>query len=142
MRWIAYASNESGREEIYVRRFIAASSGGKAGPALGEGKWQVSKDGAAAITAATSGSRPKWRADGKEIIFSGPTGSPMAVDVNGTGAAFQAGVPKQLFATPAAIGTWEVTADGKRFLMGMPSGGQTTDEPITVILNWQASLRK
>ena len=149
MRWIAYASNESGREEIYVRPFIAGAAAGtkgaasgSSGPVLGEGKWQVSKDGAATIVAVTSGSRPVWRADGKEIIFSGPNGSPMAVDVNGTGAAFQAGVPKQLFATPATIGTWDVTTDGKRFLMGVPPGGQTTDEPITVILNWQASLKK
>ncbi len=144
MRWIAYASDESGREEIYVRPFVAGTKGasGSSEPALGEGKWQVSKDGAATITPITSGSRPVWRADGKEIIFSGPNGSPMGVDVNGTGAAFQAGVPKQLFATPATIGTWDVTADGKRFLMGVPPGGQNTDEPITVILNWQASLKK
>ena len=56
MRWVAYASNESGRNEVYVRPFAASGPGGV--PAFGEGKWQVSRDG---------GSQPKWRADGKEI---------------------------------------------------------------------------
>ena len=66
----------------------------------------------------------------------------MAVDVNGSGPAFQAGVPKQLFPAPAGAGDWDVTADGKRFLMGVTPGGQSADEPITVILNWQSSLKK
>ncbi len=135
MRWIAYRSNESGRDEIYVRPFSASGSSGPGSsePRLGEGKWQISKDG---------GISPRWRADGKEIIFRNSNGSPEAVDVNGTGAAFQAGVPKQLFAGPGGNGDWDVTADGKRFFTTVPPGAQTPDEPITVILNWQASLRK
>jgi eukaryotic-like serine/threonine-protein kinase len=130
MRWIAYTSDESGRDEIYVRPFTASGLGG---PSLSEGKWQVSKDG---------GRLPRWRTESREVVFRAINGSPMAVDVNGTGAAFQAGVPKQLFAAPANVGDWDVTADGKRFLVGVPPGGQTADEPITVILNWQASLKK
>lgn len=49
MRWIVYTSNESGRDEVYVRPFLAHA------PALSEGRWQVSKDG---------GFTPKWSADG------------------------------------------------------------------------------
>ncbi len=127
MRRIAYVSNESGRNEIYVRPF---SVSGSSGPSLGAGKWQVSKDG---------GTQPRWRADGKEIIFHANF-SPMVVDVNETGAAFQPGVPKQLFAASPNPG-WDVTADGQRFLMGV-TPGQRGDEPITVVLNWQAALRK
>jgi eukaryotic-like serine/threonine-protein kinase len=134
-RWIAYLSNESGRNEIYVRPFV---SSGSSGPSLGEGKWQVSKDGAAA-------SIPKWRNDGKEIIFvspSPPFGSVMAVDVNGSGAAFQMGTPRQLFQTPART-AFDVTADGKRFLMTVsPGQAQHTPTPITIVLNWQADLKK
>jgi hypothetical protein len=131
-RWIAYVSNESGRNEIYVRQFV---SSGSSGPSLGEGKWQVSKDGAAAAI-------PKWRNDGKEIIFVGPVGSVMAVDVGGSGAAFQMGTPRQLFRAPARTGL-DVTADGKRFLMTVsPGQGQQTSTPITVVLNWQADLKK
>src|SRR5579864_2331049 len=131
MRWIAYTSNESGRAEVYVRPFTA--SGASGAPSLGEGRWQVSKDG---------GTLAKWRADGKELIFRAPNGSPMAVDVTATGAAFQAGVPKQLFAPPPNVSDWDVTADGKRFLAAVPPGQQATQTPITVVLNWQAALQK
>jgi hypothetical protein len=131
MRWIAYTSNESGRPEVYVRPFLASGSTGA--PSLGEGKWQVSKDG---------GTLAKWRADGKELIFRAPNGSPMAVDVSATGAAFQAGVPKQLFVLPPNVGDWDVTADDKRFLAAVPPGQQTNQTPITVVLNWQAALQK
>jgi Tol biopolymer transport system component/predicted Ser/Thr protein kinase len=131
MRWIAYTSNESGRPEVYVRPFLA--SGPTGAPSLGEGKWQVSKDG---------GTLAKWRAGGKELIFRAPNGMPMAVDVNATGAAFQAGVPKQPFALPPNVGDWDVTADGKRFLAAVPPGQQATQTPITVVLNWQAALQK
>jgi eukaryotic-like serine/threonine-protein kinase len=129
MRWVAYDSNESGRFEIYVRPFNAA---GSSGPSLGAGKWQVSKDG---------GTQPNWRADGKELAFRAPNGSPVAVEVDGAGPAFKAGIPKQLFAAPANVG-WDMTADGKRFFMAALPNQKATDEPITVVLNWQAELKK
>jgi Tol biopolymer transport system component len=81
-RWVAYLSNESGRLEVYVRPFVASGSAGA--PSLGDGKWQVSKDGAALAL-------PKWRSDGKELVFIGTGNRMMAADVNGSGAAFQAG---------------------------------------------------
>jgi len=129
-RWVAYVSNETGRNEIYVRPFV---SSGSSGPSLGEGKWQVSKDG---------GTNPKWRADGKEIIFSfGP--AMMSVDVNGAGAGFQMGTAKQLFQFPPNNG-WDITSDGKRFMMIVApnQGVQAAPTPITVVLNWQADLKK
>jgi Tol biopolymer transport system component len=130
MRWIAYESNDSGRYEIYVRPFNAS---GSSGPSLGEGKWQVSKDG---------GSFPLWRGDGKELVFRASNGSPMAVDVSSNGAAFQPGVPKQLFALPQNVGDWNITADGKRFLVSMPPKQESASTPITIVLNWQAELKK
>jgi len=129
MHWVAYDSNESGRFEVYVRPFNAS---GSSGPSLGPGKWQISKDG---------GAQPKWRSDGKELIFRAPNGSPVGVDVDGDGPAFKAGIPTQLFAAPANNG-WDVTADGKRFFMAVPPNQKATDEPITVLLNWQAELKK
>jgi serine/threonine protein kinase len=137
MRWISYVSVESGRAEIYVRPFLAGSNGasGPSGPSLGEGKWQVSKDGGSGP--------PRWRADGKELIFSALNGSMMSVDVSANGSAFQPGVPKQLFAAPEGHGgDWDVTSDGKRFLMGIAPMQKVVDEPITVVLNWQAALKK
>jgi eukaryotic-like serine/threonine-protein kinase len=126
-RWIAYVSNESGRNEIYVRPFVAS------GPSLGEGEWPVSKDGAKDET-------PKWRGDGKEILFSALNNAIMAVDVNGSGAAFQMGAPKQLFIAPANA-SWDVTRDGERFLMSVAQA-QNTRDAITVVLNWQADLKR
>jgi len=133
MRWIAYTSNESGRSEIYVRPFSA--SGPSGAPALGEGKWQVSKDG---------GNNAKWRADGKEIIFQAPPNgtAKMAVDVKTNGTAFEAGIPQRLFQSPDDYG-WDVTGDGKRFLLSvLPLGQQAAQVPITVVLNWPAQLKK
>jgi len=130
MHWIAYTSTESGQNEIYVRPFISSGPSGE--PALGEGKWQISKDG---------GTMARWRGDGKEIIFRDPTGSPMAVDMSGNGSAFQVGVPKQLFAAPQNT-DWDVTADGNRFLMTVAPAKQGAQAPITVVLNWQADLKK
>jgi eukaryotic-like serine/threonine-protein kinase len=132
MRWIAYSSNESGRYEVYVRPFTASGSSGA--PSLGEGKWQVSKDG---------GDNPKWRADGKEIIFEAPPNGTarMAVNVKANGAAFEIGVPQRLLSDPGGNG-WDVTADGKRFLLATPQSQQVAQVPITVVLNWPAQLKK
>jgi Tol biopolymer transport system component len=127
-RWFAYSANDSGRLEVYVQPFTPPG----AGSAPATGKWQISRDG---------GRRPKWRADGKELIFRAPNGSPMAVDIS-TSPAFQAGIPKPLFTMPAGAGNWDVTADGKRFLAAVPQAQQNTSTPITVVLNWEAGLKK
>ncbi len=133
-RWIAYISNESGRFEVYIRPFAASPT-----PSLGEGKWQVSRDGAWAVAAAAQATL-KWRKDGRELLFEGANNSIMAVDVSGNGTAPLLGTPKQIFTAPANNG-WDVTADDSRFLMSvLPGGGGQT--PITVVLNWQADLRK
>ena len=72
----------------------------------------------------------------------GPNGLPMAADIT-TSPSFQAGIPKPLFTMPAGVGTWDVTADGKRFLAAMPlQSQQNTNTPITVVLNWEAALKK
>lgn len=64
----------------------------------------------------------------------------MSVEVNGSGSAFEMGTPKALFAEKNEI-SWDVTSDGKRFLMSaLPGGGGQT--PITVVLNWQADLKR
>ena len=134
MRWIAYVSDESGRTEVYVRPFLASGPSGK--PALGEGKWQVSRDGATPDT-------PRCRADGKELFFLALNNSAvMAVNVNGNGPAFQMGTPQQLFSVPLNNVGVDVTADGKRFLLAAPPGSQNVSAPITVILNWPALLKK
>jgi Tol biopolymer transport system component len=102
-KWAAYASNESGAWEIYVTTFPG-----------GVGKWQVSRGG---------GSEPRWRGDGKEIFYLGPTGMLMAVPVN-SGESFSSGTPAPLFQVRARapisstdLFTYDVTKDGQRFLV-------------------------
>ena len=134
--WIAYLSVESGKPELYVRPFLASGPSGT--PSLGEGQWQVSKDGVGPNLIFNS----FWRTDGKEILFNGPNGSPMAVEISGKGAAFEAGIPKPLFTLPRGSPEWTVTADGQKFLVPVPAGPEAGRTSITVVLNWQAGLTK
>jgi eukaryotic-like serine/threonine-protein kinase len=133
-RWVAYESNESGRDEIYVRPFDPPSSAPGTSSATGTsvtGKWMVSKSG---------GGSPLWRRDGKELFYLSGDGMAMAVDVS-TNGVFQSGVPKALFKVPTGVLFWDVSPDGKRFLMPAPAAARGAS-PFTVVLNWQAGLKK
>ncbi len=121
-RRIAYVSDESGRNEVYVREFSLNSTGGKL---------LVSKGG---------GSAPRWRGDGGELFYLAPDGMVMAAEV-GAGSPFQSGAPKPLYRMPAGATPGDVSADGKRFLVGVPVQ-QSAQTPFTVVLNWQAGLKK
>ena len=135
-RWIAYISNESGKDQIYVRPFTPPATAGTsaANGTPVTGKWMVSKDG---------GTNPLWRRDGKELFYmSAGGGTAMAVDVNTTGV-FQAGVPKALFNVPPGVLFWDVSPDGNRFVMAAPALTNTaTQARFTMVLNWQAALKK
>ena len=126
--WIAYESDESGRSEIYVRAFPP-----------GEGrsnKTRVSSDG---------GAQPRWRADGKELFYMATARTLMAADVR-TQPEFQVDAPHALFTPPQVYGAastlrvWDVTGDGKRFLVNAVSG--ETSSTATVVSNWEAALKK
>ena len=134
-RWVAYSSDESGRDQIYVRPLDTSSVVGSSSTAarLVTGKWMVSKDG---------GTTPLWRRDGKELFYLSPDGTAMTVEVNTSGV-FQAGIPKALFKVPRGVLFWDVSADGKRFLMAASSATTAAAQPpFTVVLNWQAELKK
>jgi len=69
-------------------------------------------------------------------------GTAMAAEVN-TGGAFQAGIPRPLFKVPPRVYFGDASSDGKRFLMAAPSTSSAVPRPpITVVLNWQAALKK
>ncbi len=121
--WVAYTSDESGGNEIYVRTFSPKPDAG--------GKWLVSRGG---------GTSPHWGSDGRELFYLGRDGSVMAVEVTAR-PAFQAGAPTPLFQPPRGNAAWDVTADGKRFLFAVPAA-QSAAPPFTVVLNWQAVLKK
>jgi serine/threonine protein kinase/Tol biopolymer transport system component len=121
-KWIVYTSDMSGRSEIYVRPFDpAAPASAPGGPTI------VSRDG---------GRLPTWRRDGREVIFESLGGTLMSVDIVLDAAQIRPGVPKPLFTLPPGV-FWDVTDDGQRFLVTMPTieSGLT---PITVMLNWTA----
>jgi Tol biopolymer transport system component/DNA-binding winged helix-turn-helix (wHTH) protein len=123
-RWLAYRSQETGRNEIFVQGF-------NLDPSQPRGKWQISTEG---------GELPRWRADGKELFFHFAD-SFFVVDVKTDGAAFEAGVPKRLFDIPAVSasfthGEYVVTKDGQRFLVAAATE-MAAAQPIEVTVNWR-----
>jgi serine/threonine-protein kinase len=123
-RWLAYVSNESGRNDVYIRAY----------PGPG-GKWQISTDG---------GDAPVWSRNGKELFYWNGDNM-MAVDIAGD-TALRAGTPRLLFEgkyEKAGIGrNYDVTPDGQRFLM-IKSGtanGQTAQ--MNVVMNWFEELKR
>jgi Tol biopolymer transport system component len=121
-KWIAYTSNESGQQEVYIAPFPR-----------GEGKWQVTTSGA---------NFAAWRSDGKEIYVSTALQEYTACSVNVAGSELQIGAPKGLFnAISAAIGVEsDVAADGKRFLVNVV--GDDTPTPLHLVMNWTTELKK
>jgi len=120
-QWLAYSSDESKRYEIYVQTF----------PTPG-GKWQVSTNG---------GDQPVWSRDGKELYFIAADGKMTAVEVK-AGAKFGAGSLKPLFDArfPGGTAWFDVSKDG-RFLIPVQLE-QAASAPMTVVVNWTASLKK
>jgi Tol biopolymer transport system component len=127
-QWLAYVSNETKRNEVYVQSF----------PAPG-GKWQVSTSG---------GDLPVWSRAGKELFFRGADQKLMAVEVRSgagkTGSTngavqFEAGVPMPLFSTRFGSGGYDVSPNG---LFIMPVLLEQAAAPLTVVVNWPALLKK
>ncbi len=123
-KWLAYASLESGRNEIYVVPF------GHPGA-----KHQVSTDG---------GDLPRWRADGRELFFLSPDNKMMSAEVVESENDFQTRQIQPLFQTHASTtASWgyDVSADGKKFIIETrdPQAGLG---PVTLITNWPALLKQ
>ncbi|MEQ1885098.1 MAG: protein kinase [Bryobacteraceae bacterium] len=132
-RWLAYASNESGRFEVYVQAFSLAR--GSEGSAASDGRWQVSTEG---------GLSPRWRADGKELFFAtSGARQVLSVDVQPTASGFQSGKPREVFSAAMPVNSfypYDVTRGGERFLVQEISAIQRPS-PLTVVVNWQTALK-
>jgi serine/threonine protein kinase/Tol biopolymer transport system component len=121
--WLAYQSDESGNNEVYVTQFPMNQSGLQ--PAR---SWRISTSG---------GVNPSWRGDGKELYF--VSGNKlMAVKVSG-GTEFQAGPPQSLFEIEGT--NYAPGKDGQRFLVSVVTE-KATAPPINVVLNWTAEIKK
>jgi eukaryotic-like serine/threonine-protein kinase len=126
-KWVAYASNETGKWEIYVTSFPEA-----------RGKWQISSGG---------GEEPRWRGDGKELFFLSADNTMLATPVT-TETNFDSGTPVPLFqAAPRQPSSsrdqfvYDVSKDGQRFLI-LTQVKQAETPPMTLVLNWAAKLNK
>ncbi|HEU4386297.1 MAG TPA: protein kinase [Blastocatellia bacterium] len=120
---VAYRSDESGRDEIYVATFPQLIN-----------KWQVSVDG---------GAEPRWRRDGNELFFTDAGRKLMAAQVKSGTGAFVTAVPVLLFETQLltvpARNRFVVTGDGQQFILVTRL---EAPEPINVVLNWTAEIKK
>lgn len=124
-RWIAYASDESGRYEVYVQAFPEAKD-----------RWTISTEG---------GSQPRWSPNGRELLYLRRDGTLMSVPIK-TAPSFGRDEAAPLFKTRlAGVDPYRMdfvpSADGKRILVSTPI--DDGDRPaITVVMNWPALLKK
>jgi len=130
-RWLAYNSNESGQFEIYVRPF----------PNVNAGHWQVSTSG---------GVQPLWARNGRELFYVTPTGDVMGVHV-GAGPGWTTSAPAKVitangyyYGGQGAAATYDVSPDGRRFLMIKQRDPQaeTTPTSLVVVQNWLEELKR
>jgi eukaryotic-like serine/threonine-protein kinase len=124
-RWMAYRSNESGKNEIYVQSFPDASV-----------RARISTDG---------GDSPRWRRDGKEIFYLDPDQKLMVVSVSASAKKLDVSTPSRLFeVTVSSIAPqrqqYDVTSDGQRFLVN--TNAAESETPVTVVVNWQEELKR
>jgi Tol biopolymer transport system component len=122
-RWLAYTSDESGRNEIYVRPF----------PGPG-GKWQISIAG---------GTLPRWGPGGRELFYLGEDDKIMVAEIKAAGSAIDVTGVRSLFETrPIRAGSvYDVFSDGRRFLVNTQIEPEVSS-PITLVVNWMKDMRE
>jgi len=120
--WIAYTSDESGRNEIYVQSF----------PATGA-KWLVSNGG---------GNFARWRKDGKELFYRALDGKLMVASIRNVTRGLEFGTPAALFRVSEPQGqfsyAYDVAPDGQRILALVPAQVAGDNASLTVVINWDA----
>jgi len=122
-RWVAYVSDESGRNEVYVQSFPEP-----------RGATQISTGG---------GRHPQWGPDGRELFYLAPDDRLMAVTLKLDSGSVEPSAPHALFPVAAAetfYSPYEAAPDGQRFLVRATP--KQAAQPLTVIVNWPALLRK
>ena len=122
-KWIAYTSDESGKDEVYVQPY----------PATGV-KSRVSKDG---------GRWPMWRRDGREMYWVDERGTIMSADL-GAAPALQPGIPRAVFERRLQNPSdrYAVSGDGQRFLIPLPPVEVDAVRPVTVVQNFLAGAKR
>ena len=129
-QWLAFASNKSGRNEIYVRPY----------PAAGAQEYTISTDG---------GTEPVWAPGGHELFYRHGNDM-MSVAVSTASGSLIAGRPVRLFtgqfaldnSTTQTMAAYDISRDGKRFLMLKSVSTSQTTPPVSVVLNWTEELKR
>jgi hypothetical protein len=136
---VAYTSNESGKDEVYVVSFQTPSNSTVRKGAETNGKWQISPSG---------GHLPRWRHDGRELFYIAEDGNLMSVPVTSGDSKFEIGAARPLFRPNAgtiAMGhttaAYDVSLDGSKFIMNIGPSPETT-APITLVENWLSDFKK
>ncbi len=121
-KFVAFVSEVSGRNEVYVATFPDR-----------DGEWQVSTRG---------GTEPRWRPDGTELYFFDPEDWLNATEISFEESRFAIGATKKLFEARGTGDAWryDVASDGERFLVNMPTS-DVAASPIHVVVNWLGERR-
>jgi len=119
-RWMAYTSNESGKNEVYVVAFPNR-----------EGKWQISNGG---------GAQPLWSRNGKELYYTNGS-SLMVVEVS-AGSTFDFSVPRKLCELPASTSLQDISPDGQRFLAFESRLRQSALPRLEVVVDWFEEVKE
>ena len=124
-KWIVFTADDSGQQEIYISGFAAKD------------RKRVSS---------TGGSFARWRADGKELFYRSTDGRLMAVPVSSNDDRVELGTPVALIDIVEPLGTfaypYDISPDGQKILTLKPVGGERGTAPLTVLVNWDADLKK
>ena len=122
-RWLAWASDESGRYEVFVAPF----------PDAGGSRFQVSRDG---------GTQPRWHPKGAELFFKTADNVLTAVPIEASSSTFSVGMPKALFRIVEFTGwTYAIAPDGERLLVREPLAERDAS-PITLLTDWGALVTR
>ncbi len=123
-QWVAYQSDESGRNEIYVQAFPVPGS-----------NFRITTDG---------GTWPQWnpaaaKAGERELYYVARSGALMSVKLRTTRDSIQPSAPVELFLMPPGKREFQVGPDGNRFLVEAPI--RSGPSPLNLIVNWQKLLK-
>lgn len=131
--WVAYASNQSGRDEVYLVALDPSKGPDQKGIPANHGKLQISFSG---------GHLPRWRRDGKELFYIAGDNVLTAVPIHITRSSSSIGTPHSLFyISPNSIGSsYDVSPDGSRFII--TTFAAQRDSYITLVENWPSDFRK
>jgi eukaryotic-like serine/threonine-protein kinase len=119
-KWVAYTSDESGRDDVYVQSFP-----------VGGPKVRISSKG---------GDFARWRRDGKELFYAAPDSTLMEVPIQVVANSPDFLEPKPLFKITGRVSSYDVASDGQRIL-ALPAADDNAGPSMTVVVNWPTLLK-